>query len=107
MLRQVSALEAVHDAGVAHRDVRPENLLIDARGHLKLADFGFAAEVARPRCGRMCTESVCLKCLRGGWGVACPEAENLPKGTVLAQRSWPSPRYQQHGCCTLSQTVAS
>ena len=36
----VLALNAIHEMGFIHRDVKPDNMLLDNTGHLKIADFG-------------------------------------------------------------------
>jgi len=38
----VLALEYMHSLNIIYRDLKPENLLITARGYLKVTDFGFA-----------------------------------------------------------------
>ena len=42
LLEVCQALEYAHERGVVHRDLKPGNILFDARGHAKLADFGVA-----------------------------------------------------------------
>merc|ERR1712088_549412 len=34
------AIQTIHKLGFIHRDIKPDNLLLDARGHIKLSDFG-------------------------------------------------------------------
>ncbi|HEX5157938.1 MAG TPA: protein kinase [Ktedonobacterales bacterium] len=40
-----SGLEVAHGVGLVHRDVKPENILLDRDGHALLTDFGIAREV--------------------------------------------------------------
>ncbi|KAJ1941182.1 Serine/threonine-protein kinase [Linderina macrospora] len=42
MAECVLALEDVHRLGFIHRDIKPDNILIDKDGHIKLSDFGLS-----------------------------------------------------------------
>ena len=47
-LESADALAHAHEQGVIHRDVKPSNLLIDAKGSIWVTDFGLARRLADP-----------------------------------------------------------
>ncbi|MFE0339009.1 serine/threonine-protein kinase [Streptomyces sp. NPDC058955] len=53
-----AGLAAAHRQGVVHRDIKPGNLLMDAEGTVKLADFGIARFVDDPSAGLTTTGQI-------------------------------------------------
>ncbi|MBB5957975.1 WD40 repeat protein [Saccharothrix tamanrassetensis] len=69
VLRQVArALDAAHEGGLVHRDVKPSNILIDGAGKAYLADFGIARETSSD--ATVLTQSGDLI---GSWDYMAPE----------------------------------
>jgi eukaryotic-like serine/threonine-protein kinase len=67
LAKQAAAgLACAHRAGIVHRDVKPSNLIVDGRGHLKLVDFG----IARMESGAQLTNAAALM---GTPGYMAPE----------------------------------
>ena len=48
-MRILDALGYIHSHGVVHRDLKPENIMVDADDHIKLIDFGIAANAGARR----------------------------------------------------------
>ena len=74
VLQVLDALEAAHERGVVHRDIKPQNILLTKRGVAKVTDFGIARAVERDR------SLTRTGAMMGTWGFMAPEQRSNAKG---------------------------
>mmetsp|Transcript_9580 Transcript_9580/g.11597 ORF Transcript_9580/g.11597 Transcript_9580/m.11597 type:complete len:772 (+) Transcript_9580:51-2366(+) len=84
----ISAFKYIHSLGVAYRDLKPENLLMDSEGYLKVIDFGFAKHIPFNKNGRPQAKSFTL----------CGTPEYLSPELVLSKGHDKSADYWALGC---------
>lgn len=54
----VMAISVLHNMGYIHRDIKPDNILLDKHGHARLADFGSCIKVSNITSDGICTIAV-------------------------------------------------
>ncbi|HTM44230.1 MAG TPA: protein kinase [Polyangiaceae bacterium] len=48
LIQTCAGLHAAHEAGVVHRDIKPDNIFVTEKGVVKVMDFGIAKQQAKP-----------------------------------------------------------
>ena len=67
------AVTYVHGLGFIHRDIKPDNILIDGRGHLKLTDFGLATGFKKSHSTNFYQDVGKVKGSDFGWNEMCSQ----------------------------------
>lgn len=96
LFREISlGLSYIHCAKIIHRDFKPENILLDPKGHPKISDFGLATTISlvlqqRPRAYHTNNRNALHSSqtgMAGTYGYIAPELEKGPARSVYTYKS--------------------
>ncbi|XP_050212368.1 uncharacterized protein LOC126663262 [Mercurialis annua] len=78
----ILAIHSIHQHNYVHRDIKPDNLILDKNGHLKLSDFGLCKPLAEKY------SSILLE----NEGISTEEGINEVKGHSGSEAPWSMPK---------------
>ncbi|KAG8370910.1 hypothetical protein BUALT_Bualt13G0032500 [Buddleja alternifolia] len=81
----ISALEHLHEQGIAYRDLKPENILVQQSGHVTLTDFDLSRDLVPRKSG---TTNFCADSGQTGSSFASPVAKYCMNDTSLIKRKF-------------------
>ncbi|MET9713404.1 serine/threonine-protein kinase [Nocardiopsis alba] len=99
-LQLIDALRVAHEEGIVHRDVKPDNVMINAAGRVVLTDFGLAAwngESALSSSGRIIGSPAYIPPERAKAGPVGPESDLWSLGATLYAAVEGYPPYDRKG----------
>ncbi len=79
----------LHERDIVYRDLKPENLLLDARGHVKITDFGFA-KVVKDKTWTLCgtPEYLCPEIIQSKGQLLCGQGSAVILRQCVSVITW-------------------
>jgi serine/threonine-protein kinase len=93
----LAGLEAIHAAGLVHRDVKPENLMLTRAGRVVVMDFGIARALAEAQAGTVSGTPAYMAPEQAQGEAADARADVFSAGVVLAEMVAPLVSNQRRG----------